>query len=357
MIRVVHVSPGAFGAGGLFGGGERYPLELARHMADVVPTRLVTFGDRPFRERIGELEVIALGPPCYVRGQRGNPLHHGLIRQVGWASVVHCHQRFVLASSLTAGLCRLTGRRVFVTDHGGGAWDPFSRLRFDPFHGWLHQSEYVRRILGHEGKANAGLIYGGVDLTRFSPDPTVAREPVVVYVGRLVPHKGINDLVDALPEGLTLELIGRPYHPQFYADLKRLATGKRVVFREDCDDAEVVRAYRRAICMVLPSVYRTMYGDETNVPELLGQTLLEGMACGTPAVCTSVGSMPEVVVDGETGFIVPPNDPAALRDRLIFLRDHAAEALRMGEAGRQRVASLFTWPSVVAKCLEAYAAA
>ena len=56
-----------------------------------------------------------------------------------------------------------------------------------------------------------------------------------------------------------------------------------------------------------------MYGHESKVPELLGQTLLEGMACGALAICTAVASMPEVVTDGETGFVVPPNDPAAMR--------------------------------------------
>jgi glycosyltransferase involved in cell wall biosynthesis len=323
-------------------------------MAEVVPTRLVTFADRASRERIGRLEVIALGHPWHVRGQRQNPIHPGLIRQVAWATTVHCHQRYILTSTLTAGLCRLTGRRVFVTDHGGGGWDPFRRLALDPFHGWLHQSEYAKRINGHEQTANASVIYGGVDLERFSPDPTVAAEPLVVFVGRLLPHKGVNDLVEALPEGLTLELIGRPYDERFLADLKRLAVGKRVLFRHDCDDAEVVRAYRRARCVVLPSTYRSMYGDETLVPELLGQTLLEGMACGTAALCTAVGSMPEVVEDSVTGFVVPPNDPIALGKKLEYLRDHPDTARKMGAAARARVTRLFSWEKVVERCLEEY---
>ncbi len=353
--RVVHLSPAAFGASGLFGGGERYPLELARAMADVVPTRLVTFSDRPFRERVGNLDVIALGPPWYVRWQRGNPVHPGIVRQVGWATVVHCHQRYILASSLTASLCRLTGRKVFVSDLGGGGWDisawvPGVRRLY---HGFLHISRYSRTVAGQEG-ANAEVIYGGVDTTKFSPDPAVPKELLVVYVGRLLPHKGVNDLLAALPDGMALEIIGRPYDPRFYADLKRMAAGKPVAFRTDCDDAEVVRAYRRAACVVLPSVYTTMYGDESVVPELLGQTLLEGMACGTPVICTNVASMPEIVVDGLTGFVVPPNDPATLRAKLEWLRDHPAEAVRMGMAARQRVLDYFTWSQTVASCLKAY---
>jgi glycosyltransferase involved in cell wall biosynthesis len=101
-------------------------------------------------------------------------------------------------------------------------------------------------------------------------------------------------------------------------------------------------------------VYRDCYGFESRVPELLGQTLIEGMACGTPAVCTAVASMPEVVADGETGFVVPPNDPPTLRARLEYFRDDPAGVAEMGSAGRRRVLDRFTWPCVVARCLAAY---
>ena len=105
---------------------------------------------------------------------------------------------------------------------------------------------------------------------------------------------------------------------------------------------------------MLPSVYRTSIGTETAVPELLGQTLLEGMACETPAICTNVASLPEVVDDGVTGFVVPPNDPAALGDRLEQFRRDPERATSMGTAARARVLERFTWDRVVQRCLEAY---
>src|SRR5262249_18877513 len=101
-------------------------------------------------------------------------------------------------------------------------------------------------------------------------------------------------------------------------------------------------------------VYRDCYGNESKVPELLGQALLEGMACGIPAICTAVASMPEVVEDWVTGFVVPPNDPVALRHKLCWLPDHPAEALGMGKAGRHRVQEKFTWSAVVQRCLAIY---
>jgi starch synthase len=106
--------------------------------------------------------------------------------------------------------------------------------------------------------------------------------------------------------------------------------------------------------VVLPSVYRDREGRETLVPELLGQTLLEAMACGTPVVCTRVASLPEVVEDGVSGIIVPPNDPPALGAAIRWLRDHPVEAGRMGTAGRARVLERFTWDRVVRQCLAIY---
>jgi glycosyltransferase involved in cell wall biosynthesis len=355
--RVVHLSPMAFGADGLYGGGERYALELARHMADAVPTRLVTFADRPRRERVGDLEVVVLGPPWYVRGQRFNPLHAGIVRQVAWASVVHCHQRHVLASTLAAGLCRLAGRRVFVSDLGGGGWDISAYLPAVGrlYHGFLHLSQYSRGLTPTEA-TRSRIIYGGADADKFSPpaDPTPRAGGPVVFVGRILPHKGIIDLVEAVPPDLPLEVIGREVDAGYATQLRRAAAGKRVTFRHDATDADIIAAYRRALCVALPSVYRTRDGAETRVPELLGQTLIEGMACGAPGVCTAVASLPEVVATGETGFVVPPNDPPALRAKLEWLRDHPAEAARMGAAARRRVLAHFSWPAVVRACLAAY---
>jgi glycosyltransferase involved in cell wall biosynthesis len=355
--KILHVVPALFGAGGIVGGAERYALELARHMAEVAPTTLVSFGDEERCEKVGRLDVRVLGGPWYVRGQRTNPVSAKLLAEVMRAGVVHCHQQHVLSSSLAAALCRATGRRVFVSDLGGGGWDVSAYVSTDGwYHGHLHISEYSRRHAGHEGRAGAHVIMGGVDADKFKPSEEQAGEGErpVIYVGRLMPHKGVDDLVEALPRGMSLELIGRPYHEEFVADLRRLAEGKDVRFRHDCDDADLLDAYRRALCVVLPSVYRTRYGGETRVPELLGQTLLEGMACGAPAVCTDVASMPEVVEDGVTGFIVPPNDPEALKAKLVWLRENPSRRREMGEAARRRVLDKFTWPAVVRNCVEIY---
>ncbi len=354
-MRVLHIAPAIFGENGVVGGAERYALELAKHMAAEVPTLFAVFGDQARAEQMGDLPVHVLGPASYVRGQRANPIAASLLSEIRKADVIHCHQQHILASSIASAACRLTGRKVFVSDLGGGGWDVSAYVSTDRwYHGHLHISEYSRNVFGHAGKPWAHVIYGGVDTVKFSPSEQVEKDGTVLYVGRLLPHKGIDDLVKAVPPDMALEIIGRPTDDRYFQDLRALTEGKRVTFRTKCSDDEIIEAYRRASCVVLPSVYETMYGEKSKVPELLGQTLLEGMACGTAAICTAVASMPEVVEDQVTGFVVPPNRPDALREKLLWMREHPAEASAMGKAARRHVLEKFTWPAVVRRCLDIY---
>ena len=155
-------------AGGLTGGAERFALELARHMADVTPTMLLSFGDEERRETIGRLSVRVAGRPWYVRGQRSNPLSPAILSEIRRADVVHCHQQHIVASTVAALVCRVIGRRVFASPLGGGGWDVSGYVRTDRwYHGRLHLSEYSRRIYGSD--RGSRVIFGGVDVERFAP--------------------------------------------------------------------------------------------------------------------------------------------------------------------------------------------
>jgi glycosyltransferase involved in cell wall biosynthesis len=357
MTRVLHIVPALFGGpDGIVGGAERYALELARHMATRTPTRLLTFGDRVREVSADGLVIRVAGPGWRVRGQRTNPVAAALFGEVWRADVIHCHQQHVLASTLAALTARVRGRKVFVSELGGGGWDVSAYVSTDRlYHGHLHLSDYSRRVHGHERLARAHVIYGGVDLSRFTPDPIGRREPRAVFVGRLLPHKGVHDLIRALPAGLALDVIGRPYDDRYLRDLQGLAAGKAVRFRHDATDDDLVAAYRAALCVVLPSVYIDPYGGRTRVPELLGQSLLEGMACGAPAVATDVASLPEIVTHGVNGLLVPPGDPAALGAALDALAHDPVRVAAMSRAARQTVEQRFTWDGVVDRCLAIYA--
>ena len=353
--RVMHLVPALFGPSGVVGGAERYALELARAMSGVTPTSLVAFGDAPRAEQRGTLRIRVLGPAWRVRGQHANPIHHALAGEVLRADVVHCHQQHVLASTCAATVARALGRRVACSDLGGGGWDVSAYVSTDRlYHHHLHISEYSRQHFGHGDWDRARVIYGGVDTERFSP-PTTSRTREVVFVGRLLPHKGVHDFVSAVRPDWNARVIGPVADPAYYTVLQQLAADRPVRFEHDMSDDAVVAAYRRAAAVVLPSVYQSPYGGRTEVPELLGQVLLEAMACGAPAACTRVASLPEVVEDGVTGLVVPPNDPEALSRAVRHLLDHPADAARMGQEGRRRVLERFTWPAVVDRCLEVYA--
>jgi glycosyltransferase involved in cell wall biosynthesis len=342
-MKVLHIVPALFGAGdGIFGGAERYALELARYMATRVHTRLLTFGERARAERKGELEVRVIGSPVYIRNQRQNPFSFQLLPEILWADVIHVHQRSIIAATFSTVVGRLSGRKVFVTDLGGGGWDVSAYVNTDNwFNGHLHISEYSRNV-----------IYGGVDADRFTPGKILG--DAVLFVGRLMPHKGVDVLIDALPPDIELRIVGSDFTKDYSQRLKAASVGKRVTFIGRLDDSALPDAYRSAFAVVLPSVYRDCYGHSTSVPELLGQTLLEGMACGLPAIATSVGSLPEVVDNGKTGTLVPPNDPAALRRAIERFAANRAQAGAMGAAARQSVQARFSWEATVARCLAAY---
>lgn len=346
-MHVVHLAPISFGAGGVYGGGERYPLELARAMARKTPTTLLTFGAEAAEFDDGPLHVSVLPVRGHLRSEI-NPLSERLLPALRRAELVHVHH---LESVLTDAALLATWRRdtpVFGTNLGGRSRHLHRRLR-----GRLHD-----RLAGHLAitrfaleeyprlAAGGSVIYGGAT----PPDPSappLPRERTVVQVGRLLPHKGAHLLIPAVPPGVALHLYGRPYDPAYLAELQRLAAGRDVTFHTSASDEEIAQAYRTARAVVMASTQ----------DELLGLTLLEAQAQGTPVVAAATGGMPEVVDEGRTGFVVPPGDVAALGRALERLVDGGPEWDRMSAAASTAAATDYTWDAVATRCLAAYARA
>jgi len=343
---------------GLFGGGERYPIELARALARDVDCELVTFGKpaRLERER-GGLRVRVLPPLGYGHRHPAHPIAPTLPFALHRGDLVHTHQMRSAPSRLSAVAARVTRTPVVVTDHGlgGGGWGGLLPKLFDRF---LTVSAYSGQTL-EAPPERTRVIYGGVDPTRFRPQPADARHGVL-FVGRFTPHKGLDRLIGALPVGAELTCVGSfghdPAPPESgYGELlRRLAQDRAVRFAGTVPDAELPEIYRRAQVFVLPSVHRTVYGKHVAISELLGLSVLEAMGSGTPVVCSRIGGVPEIVRDGETGFLVEPGNVEELRDRLATLLTDSALAERMGRAAREWVVERFTWQACAARCLEAY---
>ena len=356
-MRVIHVTPAPFGGSGLLGGGERYPLELARALAREVDCELVTFGAEPeLRREPSGLRVRVLRPTLTL-GHPTRPVAPSLPSVLRGADVVHTHQLRSTPSRMAALAARARGQVLVATDHGmgGGGW---GGLLPALFHRFLAVSASSAATLG-VAPEKVRVVYGGVDTGRFAPDPPEPREGVL-FVGRITPHKGIDRLIEALPPGQRLTVAGsvghdpRPPEREYPQLLASLAAGRDVRFVGPVPDDALPLLYRRAGVVVLPSVTRTCYGRRHAISELLGLAVLEAMASGTPVVCSDLGGLPEVVRHGETGFLVPPGDVRALRDRIEQLLGDRALARRMGAAGRRRVLERFTWAACARRCVDAY---
>ncbi len=184
-------------------------------------------------------------------------------------------------------------------------------------------------------------VWNGIDLDRFQyagPNPS---GPVVV-VARLSPEKDIGTLVRALAlaveqqPSLRLEIAGEG---PCRADLEQLAAelglGSRVTFLGEVRDVAGLLA--RARLFVLPSL-----------TEGISLTLLEALARGLPTIATRVGGNPEVVIDSQTGLLVPAKDPASLAHAILRLTGDLAWSLALGRAGRLRVEKSFAASRMVA---------
>ena len=356
-MRVIHVAPTAFGSEGLFGGGERYPLELARALANEIDCQLITFGGVAGDRRDGRLRIRVLRPLGHIGGHPALPIVPSLPGAIGRADIVHAHQMRSPASVLAALTARVRGNRAVVTDHGlqGSEWGGLLPRLYDRFLTVSRSSAAEIR----SPSAKTRVVYGGVDPVRYSPGRGVRRDGVL-FVGRLTPHKGVDVLIRALPQDSMLTIVGSEGHDRNLPErgypqlLRSLASGRLVRFAGALNDAELVGEYRRAAVLVLPSVERTCYGRRIAVSELLGLVALEAMASGTPVIASRIGGLPEVVEDGETGFLVPPGDVAALRERIQLLLEDRALAHRMGDRARNRVLASWTWARCAERCLTAY---
>jgi starch synthase len=212
------------------------------------------------------------------------------------------------------------------------------------------------------------VIYNGIDTDLYQPridDEVLDRigvdrdRPSVVFVGRITRQKGVQHLLAAArffaPEIQLVFCAGSPDTAEIEAEteqavnvLRQTRTGV-IWVREMLPRTEIVTLLTAATVFACPSIY-----------EPLGIVNLEAMACGTPVVASAVGGIPEVVVDGETGILVPYSVDAAadlergLADGINALCGDPDRARAMGEAGRRRAVEKFGWDAIARQTVELY---
>ena len=191
---------------------------------------------------------------------------------------------------------------------------------------------------------------------RFLVAPTVrGKEPTVLYVGRLASGKGLPELVSAArtvvdrhqDPALRFVLVGKgPLLSRLRHLVSEAGLQGRFGFWGDIPAErrdELVRLYSRSSIFVLPSHHEGM-----------STVLLEAMACGLPVVSPAVGGAPEVVVDGENGLLVPPQNPKALAEALLTLLGDNRLCQRLGRNAQATIERHHTWDAVGARYVACY---
>jgi glycosyltransferase involved in cell wall biosynthesis len=340
----------------VIGGGERYAAEYTRALARLTPAHQVLTHRK-------DAPIPADQPPTRILRIRHKhhinlpPYNRDAWNLMGEYDVLHlmCFPTAASDGLLLSALLR--GQLVVLTDVGGGGVSPSTYLthlhpRLNPnrfVHGMAHLSQYASRLFTGWPPPSTILLGGARHL---APPGPPRCEGYALFVGRLLPHKGVLEVIEALPEGRELRVVGRPYNPAYFAALQNAAAGKRVTFLTDADDAEVARQYAGANVVLQPSLPE-LDGPEDR-SELLGLVAIEGQAAGKAVIVTRTTSLPELVIDGVTGLVVPPRERAPLHAALSRLLGEPGLAERMGTAAREHAAALFTWDAVARRGLDFY---
>jgi alpha-maltose-1-phosphate synthase len=308
------------------------------------------------------------------------------------ADLVHCHTWYTHLAGILAKLAY--GIPLVITVH---SLEPLRPWKREQLGGGYDVSTWVERTALEMADAvvavsretredllrlfdvrlgRAHVIHNGIDaseyrrvaatdaLDRLGVDPN---QPYVLFVGRITRQKGIIHLVRAIrhlhPQTGVVLAAGQPDTPQIAAEMEVGVAAARadhpnLTWIPEMLDLETkVQLYSHAAVFCCPSVY-----------EPFGIINLEAMACACPVVASSVGGIPEVVVDGETGILVPlelradepmaPLDPAgyerALANAINDLVADPARRTAMGEAGRRRAVERFSWASIAAQTVDLY---
>lgn len=236
---------------------------------------------------------------------------------------------------------------------GGTDFFPADRWFADAVMHWVSSSGYNARQIARRYGRKVEVIHNGVDTQAFRPQ---ARDPglrtrhgagpgdvLLVSVGRLVGWKGTRVVIEAmadLPANIRYLVVGDgPERPVLEALTVRLGLAQRVRFAGALEHAALPELLSNCDLCLQPSV-----GEEA-----FGISVVEAMACGLPVLASANGGLPEIVVEGETGRLLPPGEVAAWAAAIAGLCADPTALARMGRAARARAEAEFTWAANAAR--------
>lgn len=281
--------------------------------------------------------------------------------------LVHCHDFYSnLFGSLAA---RLAGRKKLITCRRNmGVMFTLTqrlgqRLAYALSAAIIANSDAAKQIMvtrEHVPPGKIHCIYNGIDTDYFSPREPSAElaeslgfpngTPVVGIVGRLHPDKGQDMFIraaarihEARPDVRFLIVGEGPARSEFQGLARDLGMAEAIVFAGDREDVPDLLALMDVFVL-------------TSLAESLPNAVLEAMACERPVVATNVGGVPELVTEGETGWLVPAGDPEIIAERVLRVIGDGELASKMGAVARQRVLDEFSSQRLVEKVEAVYAA-
>ncbi|MGO3313780.1 MAG: glycogen synthase [Brachybacterium tyrofermentans] len=376
----------------VYGGAGVHVAELTRVLRPSIDVRVRAFGAE--REEEG---TSSYSPPAELEGTNAALSTLGtdllMAADCAGADLVHSHTWYANFAGHMASL--LHGMPHVLSAH---SLEPLRPWKAEQLGGGYRVSSFAERT-AYEGAAGViavsggmredilraypsvdpdkvHVVHNGIDIEEWSPNPETSAltsrgidpdAPTIVFVGRITRQKGLPYFLRAvreLPADYQVVLCaGAPDTPEIAAEVDGLVgelhaeRGNVHLITEMLPRHELTQILTHATTFVCPSVY-----------EPLGIVNLEAMACGTPVVASATGGIPEVVADGETGYLVPleqvtdgtgtPVDPdryvADLTAALVRMVSDPERAREMGEASRHRAAEHFSWTSIAERTLEVY---
>ena len=382
----------------IYGGAGVHVEYLSRALAQLMDVEVRCFGDQKVHD--GNLTVRGFGVdesdfgcppglrPVFAATQRDNAMAAAGTD----AHLVHVHTWYTHLGGILLNLNY--GLPLVLTVHSLEPLRPWKREQLGggyDFSCWVEKTaiEMADAVIAVSASTKADVlrlfdvdparvhvIHNGIDLDEYREqrDASVLKRhgidpaiPYVLFVGRITRQKGIVHLVRALRHldpGIQVVLCaGAPDTPEIAQEMKSAVDGVKaartgiVWIEEMVPKDEIMALYSGAELFVCPSIY-----------EPFGIINLEAMACGTPVVASSVGGIPEVVVHGETGLLVPveqmtesPFEPIQAEKFARDLADAINELMRdeprrrkMAEAARRRVEERFSWTAIARRVADLY---
>ncbi|MDE6740781.1 MAG: glycosyltransferase family 4 protein [Muribaculaceae bacterium] len=358
-MRIIHVLSSV-----MWSGVERYALDICRHCRDhgddvLVITRDARAVDDVFRRHGIDIRFAPLGGFLSYHAVKGIC---DVLNENQEPTAVHCHSTRDAFAALTAR--RLLGRhdiRVLLTRHY------VRRAGRTPFHRFVYRNVDYMVFVSKAAKEkfysswhwkgrydeediNGIVIHNSLNIELQPTTEEPAKGPVIaMYLGRLAPDKGLEDIIDALKTlkgvKLRLRIVGTG-HPDYVDSLRRRAQTAGVMHmidwprhKENTEDF-----IRMSHFGVLPSV----------APEAFGMSNIEFMKEGRPIICTDNGAQPEYITQGKEGILVMPHEPERLAYEMKRLALSSDMRREIGRAARVRFERQFAWSKFIGKLYPLY---